>query len=75
MRKILQKHPEISCITCDYDRRSLILKLSHTDPYDIVRISRTYGDGGGKKKALHRIVNIYITMKMKLTLYLLNFKL
>jgi hypothetical protein len=43
----------------DYDRRKLILKLSHTDPYDIVRISRTYGDGGGKKKALHRIVNVY----------------
>ena len=43
----------------EYDRRKLILKLSHTDPYDIVCISRTYGDGGGKKKALHRIVNVY----------------
>ena len=43
----------------EYDRRKLIKKLSFTDPYDIVKVARTIGEDGGKKKALAWLLEVY----------------
>lgn len=43
----------------EYDRQKLIRRLSCSDPYDIVKASRSLGEDGGKKRALKLILNIY----------------
>ncbi len=43
----------------EYDRQLLIRRLSCSDPYDIVKASRSLGEDGGKKRALKFILNIY----------------
>lgn len=43
----------------EYDRKKFTKKLSHTDPYEIVKAARTIGEDGGKKKALKLLLDVY----------------
>lgn len=43
----------------EYDRKKFAKKLSHTDPYEIVKAARTIGEDGGKKKALKLLLDVY----------------
>jgi len=43
----------------EYDRRKLAKKLSHINPYDIVKAARTIGEDGGRKKALKILLDVY----------------
>ena len=43
----------------EYDHKKFAKKLSHIEPYEIVKAARTIGEDGGKKKALKLLLDIY----------------
>ena len=43
----------------EYDQKKFAKKLSYIDPYNIVKVMRTTGEDGGKKKALKMLLDVY----------------